>query len=149
MPRESLKSKKARAEKVIELLRKEYPDARCSLDFSTVHELMVATILSAQCTDERVNMVTPALFKKYQSVDEFAAADIEELKKDIYTTGFYANKAKAIKNSALALLDEHGGKIPKQLDQLVKLPGVGGRNQDRGLDLVHLAAPLDASIVSP
>lgn len=125
MPRESLAKKKARAIEIIERLRREYPDARCSLDFETPHQLMVATILSAQCTDERVNMVTPALFEKYRNVKAFAEADQKELEKDIYTTGFYSNKAKSIRGSAQQLLDEHGGEIPKTLDELVKLPGVG------------------------
>jgi endonuclease-3 len=125
MPRESQKARQARAKEIVRLLRTEYPGAKCSLDFNTVHQLLVATILSAQCTDERVNMVTPALFKKYPSVKAFAHADIEELKKDIYTTGFYANKAKAIKASAQVLLDQHNGKVPRKLGELVALPGVG------------------------
>ena len=122
---ETLKARTARAKKIVRLLKKTYPDSRCSLDFKTVHQLAVATILSAQCTDERVNMVTPALFKKYRTVRAFAEADLKELEQDIYSTGFYANKAKAIKNSAVALVEDHGGKVPKTLDELVKLPGVG------------------------
>jgi endonuclease-3 len=106
-------------------LKKHYPDSKCTLDFKTTHQLMVATILSAQCTDERVNKVTPALFKKYKSVKSFAAADLRELEKDIYSTGFYSNKAKAIKNSAVELMREFDGRIPKKLDELVKLPGIG------------------------
>lgn len=125
MPRESLKDKQERAEKIVARLRKRYPDARCSLDFGSVHELMVATILSAQCTDERVNMTTPALFKKYPSVKAFAEADLEELQEIIKSTGFFRSKAKSIKNSARALMEQHGGKVPKTLDELVKLPGVG------------------------
>jgi len=125
MPAESLKDKKARASKILRLLRKHYPEAKCSLNFQTTHQLMVATILSAQCTDERVNMVTPALFEKYPDIKSFAQADLSELEKDIYTTGFYSNKAKAIKNSARQLLDEYDGEIPKELDELVKLQGVG------------------------
>ena len=125
MPVESLADKRKRAVKIIRLLKKHYPDARCSLDFSSVHQLMVATILSAQCTDERVNMVTPALFKKYKTVEAFAGADIKELERDIYTTGFYTNKAKAIKESAGQILNEFGGEIPRTLDELVRLKGVG------------------------
>ena len=125
MPRESLKDKKERAKKIVARLKKRYPDARCSLDFNSVHELMVATILSAQCTDERVNMTTPALFKKYPSVKAFAEADLEELQELIKSTGFFRSKAKSIKNSAQALMEEHGGKVPEKLDELVKLPGVG------------------------
>jgi endonuclease-3 len=123
MPVESLADKKSRGRKVLKLLREHY--ARCSLDFKTTHQLMVATILSAQCTDERVNMVTPELFRKYPDVQSFAEADLGELEKDIYTTGFYSNKARAIKNSARQILDEHGGKIPQTLHELVKLSGVG------------------------
>jgi endonuclease-3 len=125
MPRESKKKLKLRAEEIVELLKRHYGDAECSLDFETVHQLMVATILSAQCTDERVNMVTPELFKKYKSVEAFADADLEELAQDIFQTGFHNSKAKSIKKSAQALVEKHSGKIPKTLDELVKLPGVG------------------------
>jgi len=125
MPRESLTKKKARALQIIARLKREYPEARCSLDFETPHQLMVATILSAQCTDERVNMVTPALFTKYRNVKAFAEADQKELEKDIYATGFYSNKAKSIRSSAKKLMEEYGGEIPRALDELVKLPGVG------------------------
>jgi endonuclease-3 len=125
MPKESRDETKKRARKIVGLLKKHYPDSKCTLDFKTTHQLMVATILSAQCTDERVNKVTPALFKKYKSVKSFAAADLRELEKDIYSTGFYSNKAKAIKNSAVELMREFDGRIPKKLDELVKLPGIG------------------------
>ena len=125
MPRESLENKKKRAEKIISLLKKQYPDAKCSLNFSNVHELMVATILSAQCTDERVNKTTPALFKKYKSIKAFADADIKELEELIFATGFYKNKAKSIKKSAQQLLDIYDGVMPKELDKLVILAGVG------------------------
>jgi endonuclease-3 len=125
MPRESLADKQARVVKIIALLKQQYPDAKCSLDFSTVHQLMVATILSAQCTDDRVNKVTPALFARYHSVRDFALADKTELEKLIYTTGFYANKAKSIITSANQLLQHHNGIVPRTLDELTKLAGVG------------------------
>lgn len=125
MPVESLSGKQKRMMRVIKLLKKEYPGARCSLNYKSVHQLMVATILSAQCTDERVNMTTPALFKKYRTVKAFAEADLAELGQDIFSTGFHNSKAKSIKNSALQLLEKHGGKVPKTLDELVKLAGVG------------------------
>ncbi len=125
MPRESLENRKTRARKIIKALKKGYPDAHCTLDFENVHQLMVATILSAQCTDERVNKVTPALCAKYTSIEAFAAADQKELEKDIYSTGFYSNKAKAIRNSARQLLDQHEGNIPDNLKDLTKLSGVG------------------------
>ena len=125
MPRESLANRISRTKTIIRLLKKEYPGAKCSLDFKTTHQLMVATILSAQCTDERVNMTTPVLFNKYQSVKAFAKADITELERIIFATGFYKNKAKSIRKSAQQLLDEHDGTVPRTLDELVKLAGVG------------------------
>lgn len=125
MPRESFANKIKRAKRIVQLLQKHYPDARCSLDFDTVHQLMVATILSAQCTDERVNIVTKSLFKKYHKVADYAKATLEQLGKDIYTAGFYNSKAKAIKTSAEQLLDMHNGQVPRTLKELTKLRGVG------------------------
>lgn len=125
MPRESKKNKIERAKKIVALLKKYYPGARCSLTYKTVHQLMVATILSAQCTDERVNKTTPDLFKKYKSIKAFAEADLNELAQDIFATGFHNSKAKSIKNSAIKLLELYNGEIPQTLDELVKLPGVG------------------------
>ncbi|MDH3890732.1 MAG: endonuclease III [candidate division Zixibacteria bacterium] len=125
MPRETVAEKKARSSKIIRLLKKQYPDARCSLDFETVHQLMVATILSAQCTDERVNIVTKDLFKKYCTIEEYANADPDQLKHVIFTTGFHNNKAKSIKKSAQQLLELYNGEIPRTLDELVTLAGVG------------------------
>lgn len=125
MVKESLEQKAKRAAACIRLLRKHYPGAKTSLSYESVHQLMVATILSAQCTDERVNMVTPGLFKKYPSMQAFAAADPKELARDIFTTGFHNQKAKSIINSARAILQHYGGEIPKELDKLVELPGVG------------------------
>lgn len=125
MARESSADRIRRARGCIRLLRKHYPGAKTSLSYKSVHQLMVATILSAQCTDERVNMVTPILFKKYPSMEAFAAADVKTLAKDIFTTGFHNQKAKAIIGSAKALIEKHGGKVPRTLDELVKLPGVG------------------------
>lgn len=125
MPRETLKDKLARAKKIVALLKQHYPDSKCSLDFRTPHQLLVATILSAQCTDDRVNKVTPALFARYTTVKAFADADQPELEQAIYTTGFYVNKARAIKKSAQELVARHGGEVPRTLDELVKLSGVG------------------------
>ena len=125
MARESLESKRTRAAEVVRMLKKAYPDARCSLDFKTVHQLMVATILSAQCTDERVNLTTPALFKRYPTVEAFAEADIAEIEELIKSTGFFRNKAKSIKNSAIGLMEKFKGQMPKELDLLVGLAGVG------------------------
>ncbi|KAA3632053.1 MAG: endonuclease III, partial [Calditrichaeota bacterium] len=112
MPRESKADKIARAEKIVALLKKHYPDAKCSLNYTTIHELMVATILSAQCTDERVNKTTPALFKKYRSIKDFAEANLDELTQDIFATGFHNSKAKSIKKSAQQLLDLYDGEMP-------------------------------------
>ncbi|MBD3258443.1 endonuclease III, partial [candidate division GN15 bacterium] len=125
MPRESLANKRERAAEIVARLKGAYPGSKCSLDFDTVHQLMVATILSGQCTDVRVNMVTPELFRKYPSVRAFAEADIRELEEAVRSTGFYANKAKAIKKSAQQLIDEYNGEIPRTLDKLVTLAGDG------------------------
>ena len=125
MPRESLKDKIARAKKIVKALKTAYPEAKCSLNFKNIHQLMVATILSAQCTDERVNIVTKNLFKKYTSVKDFAGVDIKQLEKDIHSTGFYKNKAKSIKKSAQQLLEYYEGNMPRTLDELVTLAGVG------------------------
>ncbi|MDX9856578.1 MAG: endonuclease III [candidate division Zixibacteria bacterium] len=125
MPRESLKDKTARAKKIVALLKKRYPDAKTSLDYDTVHQLMVATILSAQCTDERVNMTTPALFERFRSVKDFAEADSDELESLIQSCGFFRAKAKSIKSSARVLLERFGGEMPRTIDELTTLPGVG------------------------
>ena len=125
MPREKTVDKLARVRRIIALLKKDYPDARCTLDFRNVHQLMVATILSAQCTDERVNIVTKSLFRKYRKVEDYANVDLEELGRDIYATGFHNNKAKSIKKSAQQLLELHDDEIPRTLDELTKLAGVG------------------------
>ena len=125
MSRESLKNKITRAKKIVKALKTAYPDAKCSLNFKNIHQLMVATILSAQCTDERVNIVTQDLFKKYRSIKDFAGAGIKQLEKDIHSTGFYRNKAKSIKTSAQQLLEHYSGSIPRTLDELVTLAGVG------------------------
>ncbi|MEA2030037.1 MAG: endonuclease III [candidate division Zixibacteria bacterium] len=125
MPREKLSDKIVRAGKCVKLLKKSYPEVDCTLGYKTVHQLMVATILSAQCTDERVNIVTPGLFRKYPSIEDFAQADLKKLARDIRSTGFYNNKAKAIKLSAQQILERHNGKVPHTLNELTKLTGVG------------------------
>jgi len=115
---------KVRAAKIIQLLEKEYPDARIALNFSNPLELLVATVLSAQCTDERVNMVTKTLFEKYTKPEDYAKADIKELEQDIRSTGFYHNKAKNIQRSSQLIVEKYGGKVPKAMDELLELPGV-------------------------
>ncbi|MBX9787647.1 MAG: endonuclease III [Pirellulales bacterium] len=113
------------ASRVAELLRKAYPEAQCALVHRSPLELLVATILSAQCTDQRVNLVTPALFKKYRSAAAFAASPPGVLEKEIQSTGFFNAKAKSIRACCRQLAEDHGGQVPRELDTLVKLPGVG------------------------
>lgn len=114
-----------RALKVLAILKQLYPDAHCSLDFRSPLELLVATILSAQCTDERVNIVTKNLFKKYRSAKDFANVPQEQIEKEIQSTGFFRNKAKSIRAMAAALVEKHGGKVPETMEELVELAGVG------------------------
>jgi len=116
---------KQRAAKVLTLLRAAYPDADCELVFSNPLELAIAAILSAQCTDKRVNMVTPALFRKYRTASDWARTPQATLEKEIRSTGFFRNKAKNIRALCKVLEEEHGGKIPDQLDVLIDLPGIG------------------------
>src|SRR5256712_6926436 len=123
--RESLQAKRARARKIVRALRKAYPDARIALDFSNPLELLVATILAAQCTDERVNMVTPALFAKYRTARDWAQADLATLEREIHSTGFYRAKARALVGMARTLVERHGGAVPRTRDELTALPGVG------------------------
>jgi len=112
------------AKSVIRLLKKAYPDAHCALNHHNPFELLVATILSAQCTDERVNMVTADLFRKYRGPADFADADIAELEQDVRSTGFFRNKAKNIKGASERILKEFGGKVPQTMDELLTLNGV-------------------------
>jgi endonuclease III len=117
--------RKARARKIIARLKREYPDATCALHHSNALELVVATILSAQCTDARVNMVTPHLFAKYRTAAAYAAADPSVLEKEIQSTGFFRNKTKSIIGMAQALVERHGGAVPQTMEALTALPGVG------------------------
>lgn len=114
-----------RVRRILPVLKRLYPDAKCSLDYSTPLELLIATILSAQCTDDRVNAVTQGLFKKYRSAADLAKVSREELEKDIQSTGFFRNKAKSLRGMAAALVEKHGGKVPATMEDLVELPGVG------------------------
>ncbi|MBR9989526.1 MAG: endonuclease III [Gemmatimonadetes bacterium] len=123
--REGVAARRARTAEIIERLRSAYPDAKCSLDFRNAYELLVATILSAQCTDERVNMVTPALFERYPSPEDMAGARTEELEELIRSTGFFRNKTKSLLGMANAVTDQHGGQVPNDFDAMVDLPGVG------------------------
>ncbi len=113
------------AKEVFFLLRKEYPEVKSALNFSNAFQLLIATILAAQCTDERVNIVTKNLFKKYKSPADFLSVSNEELEKDIFSTGFYRQKAKSIKNCCKDLVEKYKGKVPKDFDEINKLHGVG------------------------
>jgi endonuclease-3 len=115
---------KARAQRIIELLEKEHPDAKVALHYTNPLELLMATILSAQSTDETINKVTKTLFKKYTKPEDYANADLEELEQDIRSTGFYHNKAKNLQNSAKMLVEKYNSRVPKTMENLVKLPGV-------------------------
>ena len=115
---------KDRARKIIRLLKQAYPDAKCSLNHSNAFELLIATILSAQCTDERVNIVTADLFRKYRQPEDYLKVSNRELEKDIRTTGFFRNKTKSIQGAARLLTDQYGGEVPNSMDELLELPGV-------------------------
>ena len=121
----SIALERKRAAEIVRRLRVEYPQAKCSLNYKTDHQLLVATILSAQCTDKRVNQITPKLFKKYNNIKSFAHCDVEELAKDIYSAGYHNSKARSIQGSALRIVEENNGQIPNNITDLVKLPGVG------------------------
>jgi endonuclease-3 len=116
---------KAFAKKVFDKLATIYPEVQPALEYTTAFELLIATILSAQCTDARVNIVTKTLFKKYKKPQDFISVKQEELEKDIFSTGFYKMKAKNIQGCCRDLIEKHNGKVPKDFDELVKLPGVG------------------------
>lgn len=118
-------SKKQRAAEIIELLKKEYPEVKCALLYNQPHELLIATRLSAQCTDKRVNLVTPTLFKRFPSVDAFADAEVSEVEEYIKSCGLYHTKAQDIVEMCRVLKDVYGGEVPDTIEELVKLPGVG------------------------
>ncbi len=114
--------------KIIECLKLAYPDATCSLNFTTPFEMMISVMLSAQCTDERVNKTTPNLFCKYNTPEEMVKVDIKELEEIIHPCGFYKNKAKNIILASEMIIEKYGGEVPKQIDELVKIPGVGRKS---------------------
>lgn len=116
--------KKARVIEIIDLLEKEYPEAKTALRHSSPLEMLIATILSAQCTDKRVNIVTKSLFKKYRTAQDYVNADLSELEQDIRSTGFYRNKAKNIKNTSRLLVEKYDSKVPRTMEELLELPGV-------------------------
>ena len=120
-----LAERRARTRKIITRLERAYPDATCALHHTSALELVVATILSAQCTDARVNMVTPVLFAKYRTSGDYAAADPQVLEREIQSTGFFRNKTKSIIGMAQALVERHGGRVPDTMEELTELSGVG------------------------
>jgi len=122
--RESIEDLKARTRVIIRSLKRAYPDAKCSLNHSNPFELLVATILSAQCTDERVNIVTADLFRKYTKPEDYLKVSPRELEKDIQSTGFFRNKTKSIQGTSKVLMEEYGGQVPHTMDELLELPGV-------------------------
>jgi len=124
MKRESLDELKARTRVVIRRLKRAYPGAKCSLNHSNPFELLVATILSAQCTDERVNLVTADLFRKYRKPEDYLKVSPRELEKDIQSTGFFRNKTKSIQGTAKMLTEQYHGEVPQTMDELLELPGV-------------------------
>jgi endonuclease-3 len=130
---ETLGAKRRRARKIITLLKKAYPSAKCSLDHRTPLQLLVATILSAQCTDARVNLVTFALFRKYKTAGDFADAPLPALKCAIRSTGFYRNKAKNIKASCRILVERHNGQVPRTMEEMLGLPGVARKTANIAL----------------
>ena len=125
MPRESLSAKTARAREIVVALRRAYPDAHCELVYASPFELLIATILSAQCTDKQVNLVTRDLFQKYRAPRDFAEADLGQIEQDIRRIGLYRNKAKNIQACCRTLVADHGGTVPRTMAELVHLSGVG------------------------
>ncbi len=133
---ESFKKKSDRAAKIDAILNELYP-TKTELRYSSTLQLLVATILSAQCTDQQVNKVTPGLFKKYPDAKAFAEADMEELEQMIYSTGFYRQKAKSIKGCCTAIVEKFGGEVPRTLDEMVTLPGVGRKTANLVLGIAE------------
>lgn len=119
-----ISDKKKRTSEIIRRLKKEYPDAHCALEHTNAFELLVATILSAQCTDERVNIVTAELFRKYRRPEDYLAVTQEELERDIHSTGFFRNKAKNIRGACEKIIELYGGEVPRTMDELLTLNGV-------------------------
>jgi endonuclease-3 len=125
MPRETAAAKLERTQKILSVLKRVYPDAHCELNFGTPLQLLIATILSAQCTDKRVNLVTAELFKKYRTAKDFADAPVADIEEAVKSTGFFRNKAKNIQACCAALVEKFGGEVPRTMDELHALAGVG------------------------
>src|SRR5438067_12626301 len=135
--RESKSQLKERTEKIIKLLKRAHPDAKCALHHSNAFELLVATILSAQCTDERVNKVTADLFRKYRRPEDYLKVPATELQEDIRTTGFFRNKTKSIQGACKLLVEEFDGEVPQSMEELLKLPGVARKTANVVLGVAY------------
>ena len=135
--RETKSQRQERTEQVIKLLKRAYPDAHCALNHSNAFELLVATILSAQCTDERVNIVTADLFRKYRKPDDYLKVAATELQQDIHTTGFFRNKTKSIQGACRMLVDEFGSRVPQTMEELLRLPGVARKTANVVLGVAY------------
>src|SRR2546428_9144430 len=135
--RETKSQRKERTEKIIKLLKRAHPDAHCALDHSNAFELLVATILSAQCTDERVNIVTANLFRKYRKPEDYLKVPATELQQDIRTTGFFRNKTKSIQGACKMVVEEFGGRVPQTMEELLKLPGVARKTANVVLGVAY------------
>ena len=135
--RESKSQKKERTEQIVKLLKRAHPDAHCALNHSNAFELLVATILSAQCTDERVNIVTANLFRKYRKPEDYLKVRDTELQQDIKTTGFFRNKTKSIQGACKVLIEEFKGEVPRTMEELLKLPGVARKTANVVLGVAY------------
>lgn len=135
--RESKSQRQERTKKIIKLLKRAHPDARCALNHSNAFELLVATILSAQCTDERVNIVTADLFRKYRKPEDYLKVPATELQQDIRTTGFFRNKTKSIQGACKMLVEEFNGRVPQTMEELLKLPGVARKTANVVLGVAY------------
>jgi len=135
--RETKSQRKQRTDQIIKLLKRAHPDAHCALNHSNAFELLIATILSAQCTDERVNIVTADLFRKYRKPEDYLKVPATELQQDVRTTGFFRNKTKSIQGACKMLVEEFGGEVPKTMDELLKLPGVARKTANVVLGVAY------------
>src|SRR5437879_681426 len=135
--RETRTERKQRTEQIIKLLKRAHPDAHCALNHSNAFELLIATILSAQCTDERVNIVTADLFRKYRKPEDYLKVSATELQQDIRTTGFFRNKTKSIQGACKMLVEEFGGEVPRSMEELLKLPGVARKTANVVLGVAY------------
>ncbi|MFY9621749.1 MAG: endonuclease III [Pyrinomonadaceae bacterium] len=135
--RESKSQRQARTQEIIKLLKRAHPDAKCALNHSNAFELLIATILSAQCTDERVNIVTADLFRKYRKPEDYLKVRDTELQQDIKTTGFFRNKTKSIQGACKVLIEEFGGEVPRTMEELLRVPGAARKTSNVVLGVAY------------